>query len=45
MQDITASTPNKRKILDNFDETKDNEIFILAPCKTIGECVDTKNAN
>jgi superfamily II DNA or RNA helicase len=42
---ITASTPNRRKVLDNFDETKDNEIFILASCKTIGEGVDTKNAN
>ena len=42
---ITASTPNRRKILDKFDETKDTEIFILASCKTIGEGVDTKNAN
>jgi len=42
---ITASTPNRIKVLDNFDETKDNEIFILASCKTIGEGVDTKNAN
>jgi len=42
---ITSSTPNRRKVLDKFDETKDNEIFILASCKTIGEGVDTKNAN
>ena len=42
---ITASTPNRMKILDKFDKTNDNEIFILASCKTIGEGVDTKNAN
>ena len=42
---ITASTPNRKKVLDKFDETKDDEIFILASCKTIGEGVDTKNAN
>jgi superfamily II DNA or RNA helicase len=42
---ITANTKNKLKILEQFDNTKDNEIYILASCKTIGEGVDTKNAN
>jgi superfamily II DNA or RNA helicase len=42
---ITANTKNKTQILKNFDETPDNEIFILSSCKTIGEGVDTKNAN
>ena len=42
---ITASTKNKSDILQSFDNTKDNEIFILASCKTIGEGVDTKGAN
>jgi superfamily II DNA/RNA helicase len=42
---ITASTPNRRKVLDKFDKTENDEIFILASCKTIGEGVDTKNAN
>ena len=42
---ITAITKNKIKILKDFDNTKDNEIYILASCKTIGEGVDTKNAN
>jgi superfamily II DNA or RNA helicase len=42
---ITASTQNRRKILDKFDKMNDDEIFILSSCKTIGEGVDTKNAN
>ncbi len=42
---ITANTKNKRYILKDFDETPDDEIYILASCKTIGEGVDTKNAN
>lgn len=42
---ITASTKNKLKILEDFDNTNDDEIYVLASCKTIGEGVDTKNAN
>jgi superfamily II DNA or RNA helicase len=42
---ITANTKTKTKILKEFDDTPDNAIFILASCKTIGEGVDTKNAN
>jgi superfamily II DNA or RNA helicase len=42
---ITAFTKDKIKILKEFDETSDNDIFILASCKTIGEGIDTKNAN
>jgi superfamily II DNA or RNA helicase len=42
---ITANTKNKMDILNEFDSSKDDEIFILASCKTIGEGVDTKNAN
>ena len=42
---ITASTKNKLDILQEFDNTKDDEIYILASCKTIGEGVDTKHAN
>jgi superfamily II DNA or RNA helicase len=42
---ITASTKDKLQILEDFDNTEDNEIYILASCKTIGEGVDTKNAN
>jgi superfamily II DNA or RNA helicase len=32
-------------ILENFDKTKDNEILIISSCETIGEGIDTKNAN
>ena len=42
---ITAATKNKVGILKQFDDTPDDEIFILASCKTIGEGVDTKSAN
>jgi superfamily II DNA or RNA helicase len=42
---ITANTKDRVKLLDKFDETPDNEIYILSSCKTIGEGVDTKNAN
>ena len=42
---ITATTKNKQKLLKDFDETKEDEIYILSSCKTIGEGVDTKNAN
>ena len=42
---ITANTKNKMDILNQFDLSKDDDIFILASCKTIGEGVDTKNAN
>ena len=42
---ITANTKNKISILEEFDKTTDDNIFILASCKTIGEGIDTKNAN
>jgi len=32
-------------ILKSFDATKDNEIFVISSCETIGEGIDTKNAN
>ena len=32
-------------ILKLFDATPDNELFIIASCETIGEGIDTKNAN
>jgi superfamily II DNA or RNA helicase len=42
---ITGSTKNRTKILDVFDKTPDDEIYLLGSCETIGEGVDTKNAN
>jgi len=32
-------------ILAKFDQTADNEVVVIASCQTIGEGVDTKNAN
>ncbi len=38
--------PQERKILLNeLDTTLDNEIYIISSCETIGEGIDTKNAN
>jgi superfamily II DNA or RNA helicase len=42
---LTAGTKNKKDILTEFGKCDDNEIFIVASCGTIGEGVDTKNAN
>jgi len=38
--------PKKRgKILEKLDETPNNKIYIISSCETIGEGIDTKNAN
>jgi superfamily II DNA or RNA helicase len=42
---LTAGTRDKKEVLAEFGKCADNEIFILASCGTIGEGVDTKNAN
>ena len=42
---ITAETKNKDEILEKFDKCRDNEIYIVSSCRTIGEGVDTKKAN
>jgi len=42
---LTAGTKDKKEVLSEFGKCADNEIFILASCGTIGEGVDTKNAN
>ena len=42
---LTALSKDKSSTLDDFDKTKDNEIYVLASCNTIGEGVNTKNAN
>lgn len=41
---LTAKTKNKPTILNNFDKDRKN-VRILASCNTIGEGIDTKNAN
>lgn len=35
----------RRQILNDFDSCNDEDIFILSSCETMGEGVDTKNAN
>lgn len=42
---VTAATKNKREVLRDFENTKDDEIYVLSSCNTIGEGVDTKMAN
>ena len=44
---LDASIPMKerRTILNKFDTTFDNEVYIISSCETIGEGIDTKNAN
>jgi superfamily II DNA or RNA helicase len=42
---ITAKTKDRQGILEAFESTPNNKIFILSSCKTIGEGIDTKNAN
>jgi superfamily II DNA or RNA helicase len=38
--------PDKRKeILKLFDDTPNNEVIVISSCETIGEGIDTKNAN
>jgi len=39
------SSDQRKEILIDFDDTLDNEVMILSSCETIGEGVDTKNAN
>jgi len=45
MKGITAKTKDRNKILDNFNETKDDSVYVLCSCRTIGEGIDTKYAN
>ena len=42
---ITASTKDKDAILGAFETCSDTEIYIVSSCRTIGEGVDTKQAN
>jgi predicted helicase len=32
-------------LLKKFDKSKNNEVVIISSCETIGEGIDTKNAN
>ena len=47
MISLSGDTPTKKRktFLDNFDATKNDEVFVISSCETIGEGIDTKNAN
>ena len=47
IQKITAGTKieERRQILNDFDKNSNEKLSLLVSCKTIGEGVDTKNAN
>jgi ribosomal RNA-processing protein 8 len=36
---------DRKHLLEQFDETSDDHIIIISSCETIGEGIDTKNAN
>jgi len=35
----------RKKILDTFDAVNENEVMVISSCRTVGEGIDTKNAN
>jgi superfamily II DNA or RNA helicase len=43
--DASIRMNERRTILDKFDTTSDNEVYIISSCETIGEGIDTKNAS
>ena len=43
--DASINSENRENILKKFDTTPDNEVYIISSCETIGEGIDTKNAN
>ena len=45
MYGIDSDTKNRPSILKSLDNAKDDQVVIISSCKTIGEGVDTKNAN
>jgi hypothetical protein len=44
---MDGNTPSdkRKKLLQQLDDTPNTEIYIISSCETIGEGVDTKNAN
>ena len=39
------NSEKRKEILTTFDETPDNHVVVISSCETIGEGIDTKNAN
>jgi superfamily II DNA or RNA helicase len=44
---LDASIPpdERKQIMNKFDKTPDNHVFVISSCETISEGIDTKNAN
>lgn len=45
LKGITQKTKGRIELLNQFDQTSDDDVYVLASCKTIGEGIDTKNGN
>lgn len=45
IKSITSDTYNKLDIIQSFNESSDDEIFILVSCRSLKEGVDIKNCN
>jgi len=43
--DASIDMKTRKQILEDFDNTSNEDIFIICSCETIGEGIDTKNAN
>jgi ribosomal RNA-processing protein 8 len=43
--DASISPSERKVILKQFDNTPNNEVIVISSCETIGEGIDTKNAN
>ena len=39
------SGSERKRILNRFDRTPNNKVYVISSCETIGEGIDTKNAN
>jgi superfamily II DNA or RNA helicase len=45
MKGVVANTKNRESIFKQFQNSPDNEIFVLSSCQVMKEGIDTKNAN
>uniref|UniRef100_A0A6C0JX22 Helicase ATP-binding domain-containing protein n=1 Tax=viral metagenome TaxID=1070528 RepID=A0A6C0JX22_9ZZZZ len=45
LKGIVGTTKNRTSILKEFDETSEEQVYVISSCKTIGEGIDTKTGN
>ena len=45
MKGVVANTKNRNKIFEQFQNSPDNEIYVISSCQVMKEGIDTKNAN